>query len=422
LVVLGAAAPARAEDPELVSSQQLTPRLSELTLRTPELGGETRLRVLLPAGYDPSARRRYPVLYLLHGADDDFKSWSDKAHAEQVVGSLPLIVVMPDGGRGGFYTDWFNDGRGGPPQYENFHIARLVPWVDRHYKTIAARRGRAVAGLSMGGFGATSYAARHPDLFAASASFSGAVDILDPGGVAVVELAPLINRTPDGNPFGPVATQEVRWRGHNPLDLAENLRGQQVTIRTGNGQPGGPFGGGPDVIEAGVHVMSTRLHEKLDSLGIPHVWDDYGAGAHTWPYWERDLKETLPDIMRTFARKPRPPSPFTYSAIEPSYSVYGWRVTIERPALEFSRLERAGRSGFTLAGSGRGTVSTGPLFKKRARYRVRVGNAQPRTLRASPTGRLRVTVPLGEGNAAQQYSPGATTKVFRTRVTVTRSR
>jgi S-formylglutathione hydrolase FrmB len=51
----------------------------------------------------------------------------------------------------------------------------LVPWIDATYRTIAARRGRAIAGVSMGGYGALSYAARHPDTFAAAASFSGAL-------------------------------------------------------------------------------------------------------------------------------------------------------------------------------------------------------------------------------------------------------
>ena len=55
------------------------------------------------------------------------------------------------------------------PKLETFTIEQLIPWVDGHYRAAARRRGRAVAGLSMGGFGAMSYAARHPDLFASAA-------------------------------------------------------------------------------------------------------------------------------------------------------------------------------------------------------------------------------------------------------------
>ena len=98
----------------------------------------------------------------------------------------------------------------------------------------------------MGGFGAISYAARHPDRFTAAASFSGAVDTNDPADIAIT----------GDEPFGPRATQEVRWRGHNPWDLAANLRGLSLTVRTGNGLPGGPFGGG-DGVEQVVHRMSV---------------------------------------------------------------------------------------------------------------------------------------------------------------------
>jgi len=112
-------------------------------------------------------------------------------------------------------VNWYNGGTGGPPEWERYHVAQLIPWIDSHFRTLAVRGERAVTGLSMGGFGAMSYAARHPDLFAAAASFSGAVDI---------NKAPIPEVTPDAA-FGPRGTQDVRWRAHNPWDLAANLRG-----------------------------------------------------------------------------------------------------------------------------------------------------------------------------------------------------
>ena len=124
IVALSAASPARAADHDiqLLSSQQLDPRLTELTLSTPALRAPTHVRVLLPAGYDGS-QYRYPVVCLLHGAFADYRAWTDAGDAEAITAGKPLIVVM-----------------------------------------IAARDGRAIAGLSMGGFGALSYAGRHPDL------------------------------------------------------------------------------------------------------------------------------------------------------------------------------------------------------------------------------------------------------------------
>ena len=421
---LALAAPAAAaQDPHLIQSDDLSPRLQELTFKTSALAAPTKVRVLLPAGYDPRGEHRYPVLYLLHGASGDRTSWTSagQGEAEQLTADLPLIVVMPDGGRGGFYTNWFNNGAGGLPRWEDWHIKQLIPWVDSHYRTLDVRRERAIAGLSMGGFGTFSYASRHPDLFTAALSLSGAVDPLTPPGLGppVIDAISGSDGGPPGSLWGPLATQEVRWRAHNPYDLAENLRGLELWMRTGNGQPGGPFGGGNniDVTEAGVFVMATEVHNRLLDLHIPHVFDDYGPGHHLWAYWNRGLKQTLPAIMKRFHRGSRPPARVTFTAAEPSYSVYDWSVRIKRPAMEFSRLAKASRRGFTLSGSGSATVTTPALYAPRHTYAVTI-RGKTRRLRGSRRGRLRIAFSLGPGNRAQQYTHGANTPVFRASVKI----
>ena len=90
--------------------------------------------------------------------------------------------------------------------------------------------------------------------------------------------------------------------------------------------------------------MAKNLHQRLLKLEIPHVFDDYGPGHHLWPYWNRDLKETLPAIMARFRKGSRPPARVTFTAVEPRYAVYGWSVSVKRPALEFSRLAKADRA------------------------------------------------------------------------------
>jgi S-formylglutathione hydrolase FrmB len=418
LLVLALPASAGADELTAVGSEQLTPRMTEYTLRTDALAEDTKVRVLLPDGYTPA--QRYPVLYLLHGCCDDWRSWSDKGEVIELTAALPLVVVMPDAGQAGFYTDWYNGGEGGPPRWETYHLSRLVPWVERTFSVRARRAGRAIAGLSMGGFGAMSYASRHPDRFVAAASFSGAVDTNQPViGQAPDALAITDGGSP-GDTFGPRTSEEVRWRAHNPWDLAENLRPLRLTVRTGNGQPGGEFGGGPDAIEFGVWQMSTSFHEQLVHLGIDHVWEDYGPGAHQWPYWAKDLRLTLPQIMEAFATPPPVPARVTHTAVEPSYSAYGWRVDVRRPALEFSRLEAADARGFALAGSGEATVTTPRFFRARRFYRVKVGDDRPQRLRAGRDRRLRIVVPLGAGNQEQQYRPGSDTKVTRTSVRIAR--
>ncbi|MBA3261667.1 MAG: esterase family protein [Thermoleophilaceae bacterium] len=422
-----AAPAAAAEDPQVLGSQRLSPRLQELTLRTSELAGSTAVRVLLPAGYREHPARRYPVLYLLHGASGDQRSWTTEGQgdAESLTAALPLIVVMPNAGKGGFYTNWFNNGRGGTPRWENWHIKRLIPFIDGRYRTRAMGAGRAIAGLSMGGFGTFSYAARHPDLFTSALSLSGAVDTSTPPGVApeIIDSISAADGGPPGSLWGPRATQEVRWRAHNPWDLAENLRGLALWLRTGNGQPGGPFGGGPDldITEVGVAAQAFTVHQRLRELGIPHVFDDYGPGHHLWAYWNRGLRQTLPAIMARLRGGSRPPAKMTFTAAEPSYAAYGWGVRVKRPAMEFSRLAKAGRRGFSLSGSGSATVSTARLFVPRHAYRIVLHTPKGlvrRSLSASARGRLRISVPLGPGNPGQQFTAGATTRVFKTTVTI----
>jgi S-formylglutathione hydrolase FrmB len=358
--------------------------------------GLTRVRVLLPSGYRSHLARRYPVVYLFHGAADDFTAWTAEGDAERITARYEVLVVMPDSGQSGGYVNSYNGGTGGPPEWERYHVVQLLPWIDSHFRTLAVRGERAVAGLSMGGFGAMSYAARHPDLFAAAASFSGAVDI---------NKAPIPEVTPDAA-FGPRATQDVRWRAHNPWDLAGNLRGVSLTIRTGNGSPGGPFGGG-DSLETKVYAMSLSFHRRLAQLGIPNLWDDYGPGGHDWPYWQRDLRRTLPTLMGVFAHPKPVASSFTFTAVEPNYAVYGWSATIARRALEFSTLRVRGAGRFSLTGSGSAAVATSAMYRPGQRLLVRVRDASgthERRATADRSGRVTIALSLGPSNRSQQFT------------------
>jgi S-formylglutathione hydrolase FrmB len=365
--------------------------------------------VLLPDRYS-SSKRRYPVLYLLHGCCNGttgFRSWTDKLGAEALTAGLPLIVVMPDGGSNGGYVNWWNFGAQGPPEWETYHVDQLIPWVDGHYRTISNRNGRALAGLSMGGDGAMHYAARHPDMFVSASAYSGAVDL------NIVRPAEDAVGLGDDRPLGSYTADQIRTRAVNATDLALNLRGLRLSLRTGDGRDAG--GKLVDVVEAVVHAANVSLNDRLDALGIPHVWDDYGPGTHTASYWTRDLGEELPLIMRTFRHPPKAPRKVSFTAAEPSYEAYGWRVRIRRPAMEFSTLLNAGRKGFALVGSGRGLVITPRLFAPRSGHELTIRSEAGRriaSLRADARGRLRVRLPLGPGNPLPQYAPGAPASHF----------
>lgn len=408
----------------LLEEVKLGDRLRELTFQTSTLAeATTKVRVLLPKNYDANPQARYPTLHLLHGccngvvAGGGYNNWTDALKAEALTLNFPLIVVMPEGGRGGFYTDWYNNGMGGVPMWETYHIYQLLPWIDNHYRTINKRSQRAVAGLSMGGFGAFSYASRHPELFVAAASFSGVLDNMDDNSSTVPFAVENLSAQDGGVPgslWGMKASDEVRYRAHNPIDLAENLRGMSLTIRTGNGMPGGPLDSRPSVdpLELYCGAASDRMHAKLQAIGIDHLHDNYGPGSHTGPYWTRGLMQTLPIFMDTFAKATPYPTAFSYTTSEPVYGQFDWKVSVQRTALEFSTLQTQGSAGFTLAGSGTATVTTPPVHAPGKPYAVTVSNTttnQTTQVVADSSGRLVIPVPMGPANPHQAFTTQART-------------
>jgi S-formylglutathione hydrolase FrmB len=377
--------PARADGAlEVLSSVPVDGRMSEITFRTPALVDPVRVRVLLPADAAAHPDARYPVLYLLHGTGDDRSTWTTQGRIEELVGDTPVVVVMPDGGDKGWYTDWYNNGGGGPPQWERFHVGELVPWIEANEPVVRGRAGRAIAGVSMGGFGAFSYAARHPDLFVAAGSFSGALDTNDQEDLV------------GGEPFGPRATAEAFWRGHNPWDLAGNLRGLALQIAAGNGDPGGPLGGDPDHEEAVIERQSASTAARLQALGIARTFDDYGPGAHSWPYWRRDLSQWLPELMKVFAAPPALPTPFTYTSVEQRFTMRGYTLQAGTPTPALRTLEGVAPLGFRLTSPDPVTVRTAARYARRGRYRVVIraaGRTIRHVVRASAQGRLLFAVP-----------------------------
>lgn len=284
--------------PVQVGVRRLSPRLTDHTLESPTLATSTRVRVLVP-GADVGHPGPYPVLWLLHGGDDDHRCWTDAGDAESSTDGLALVVVMPDCGRGGWYSDWSRpDTEVGRQLWTSFHLGELRRWVETTLPVRTDRGGRAIAGLSMGGFGALSYAARHPELFCFAAAFSGALDILDPHLAPFADAMAEWNGGAPGWIWGDRDAAVARWRAHNPVDLADRLAGVELQLRTGDGRPGGRHGGEElDLIEATVHRTNLTMHERLVELGHDHVFEDWGPGAHAWPYWAEALAATLPAVM-----------------------------------------------------------------------------------------------------------------------------
>ena len=396
----------------VVSSQQVDDRLCALSVSTAALGRAVRLRILLPDGYAADPTRHYPVLYLLHGTSGGADDWLTFGDVRATTAGLPLIVVMPDGGfdndGGGWYTNWWDTGtKLGPSRWETFHIDQLIPWVDANLRTVASRSGRAIAGLSQGGFGAFTYAARHPDLFAAAGSLSGAPDIAtDPvveGGATTVisYTAAQLDGVEPAAMFGPHSTNEINWKGRNPATLVTNMRGMGLFLYTASGVPGALDGPKPDLAASGVegmtHASTLSFVHAANAAGIPYYLDDYRYGTHIWPYWARDLRDLVPRLMQVFAN-PTSPANVSYKSIDVPWTQWGWTVLNQRAQKRaFSSLTAADATGFTVSGFGSATVTTPATYVPGSLHAVVIRDSSgTRTtgVAADSSGRLTLSVNL----------------------------
>jgi diacylglycerol O-acyltransferase / trehalose O-mycolyltransferase len=284
-------------------------RTVDLTIDSAALGHTASARIILPERFASHASGPWPTFYLLHGGLGSYVDWSGSSTIAALARKRDVLVVMPDGGSLGFYTDWWDRGAGNKPGWETFHLVELRQILER---ALGAGDQRAIAGLSMGGFGAISYAGRHPGFFRAAASFSGILNTLHP---TVTPLFPGLYATwvlqafltPLGYDalalFGdPVAQRDV-WAAHNPADLIEGLRGTKLFVSCGNGRVGplDPAGTDPSGLlaglEAALFLQNQEFLTRATRAGLDVTNDFYGPGTHTFPYWARELEKAFPLLM-----------------------------------------------------------------------------------------------------------------------------
>jgi diacylglycerol O-acyltransferase / trehalose O-mycolyltransferase len=297
----------------VVATQTLGPRVRDLTIDSPALGRSAKVRLLLPRRFQAQPHRRWPVLWLLHGCCDTYESWTRSTDVEELAGLADVLVVMPEAGQVGFYSDWYQRGQGGPSRWESFHLTELRQLLERDWR---AGNRRVVAGLSMGGLGAMAYAARHPGMFRAAASYSGLLhtryqgDPL-PGPRMIQDLLGDFDEDPDAL-WGDPRRHGDLWAAHNPYDLAPRLRQVGLFVSVGSGQPGpldGPATNGQlQQIEQALYPQNLAFVERLRQLGIPVRFDNYGPGIHNWPYWQRELHRSLPMLLGALQRPAAAPT------------------------------------------------------------------------------------------------------------------
>ncbi|HUU42680.1 MAG TPA: alpha/beta hydrolase family protein [Planctomycetota bacterium] len=228
---------------------------------SPALQKECAMNLILPDRV--KTRRKLCVLVQLHGLSDDHTAWMRRTSIDRYVSELPLVVVMPDGGRS-FYCD-APDG----PACETFLMKDVLGFVERFFPVRTDRRGRAIGGLSMGGYGAMKLALKYPDRFASVVSHSSAFDF----GHSEMRLErPEFARILGGAASG----------GKDDLfAVAEGLdRRRAPAIRFDCGRDDGLIG------------SNRRFHKHLMKLKIAHRYREY-PGAHNWAYWDEHIQEAL---------------------------------------------------------------------------------------------------------------------------------
>ena len=266
--------------------------------------GPPRADVLLPAGYDPD--RRYPLLVLLSGLGGNYE-WFEEQGLLAPFDDLGAIVVMPEGGPGGWYADWWNGGERGGPAWESYELDQVLPTIAARYPILPQRRYHAIAGFSMGGLGAVYLAGRLPGFFGSAASLSGFVDpqflapVIQPamGVVSGASEAGDHNLNPVyGPPYGFYAD------GHNPARLTMNLKQTRVFETTGTGIPDrGGLGllldGATTELADGtweegsiIFPMSQLYHQALLAAGVDVTYEVH-TGGHDLPDFLNEIRSML---------------------------------------------------------------------------------------------------------------------------------
>ncbi|MDT0382444.1 esterase family protein [Streptomyces sp. DSM 42041] len=300
--VLASAAPAAAAGDgfglRIVDHNESDPRMWYYRFATDAIGWDPGVNVLLPDGYHTSGRR-YPVLYLFHGGgvDQDFITF-DRWGIRQLTAGKPIIVVMPDGGHAGWYSNPVTSNVG-PRNWETFHIAQLLPWIDANFRTYAEYNGRAVSGFSMGGFGALKYAAKYYGHFASVSSHSGPASIRRDFGL-VTHWANASSAALDlagGTVYGAPLWDEARVSAENPVERIPSYRNKRVFLVAGVSPD--PVNWFDTVNETQVLAGHREFRGLLGQAGIPHEWHEEPRGHIFRDYmFRRDLDGVIARLRK----------------------------------------------------------------------------------------------------------------------------
>jgi S-formylglutathione hydrolase FrmB len=241
--------------------------------------------VILPTDYDTSTTTRYPVLYLLHGLSGHYSDWIARTNVADYASEYRMIVVTPEG-NDSWYTDSAtitND------KYESYILKELIPDVEQRYRTIQARYGRSVAGLSMGGYGAFKFGLKSPATFVFAGSISGAF------GVTRFTEKEIGARFADSVKLFGALGSDTR-QANDVFDIIGSLAPTKIASL-----PYFYFDCGTE--DSIFFPHNRELSALLLDKKIPHEFRQL-PGDHSWAYWDRQVQEIL-KIAADKMRMPR---------------------------------------------------------------------------------------------------------------------
>lgn len=258
--------------------------------------------VVLPPRYADSGRR-YPVLYLLHGAQGDEDSWIEYggllADGAARPKSEQAIVVMPRMSPiAGLAVDWVDGYR-----HDATLVGRtLVDWADQRWRTRADRTHRAIAGYSGGGLSAAHVAERFPGVFGQLGVLSGAVDLGNPAGQPAAYAMFEAEKICAGDdplaagPLGDPVTHADAWAAADPLHGAARLGRTTVWLSSGNGVPCSAEDAANLIYptaatEVQMRQQADAFSAALAFAGVEHVNRRRECGLHWWTRWRPDLND-----------------------------------------------------------------------------------------------------------------------------------
>lgn len=238
------------------------------------MGRKMPYHVITPVGYHMKAEseRSYPVIYMLHGLTGHFNNWPERTKLIEYAKTHKWIIVSVEGGDG-WYTDSVSNEK---EKYESYIIKELIPEIEKNHRVDKRRKARAIAGLSMGGYGALKFGLKYPELFTIAGSFSGALGAAE---ITEKNFPGSIGKSIDAI-FGS-ADSDTR-RANDIFDIVRNATPEKIKTL--------PY----FYIDCGTEDFLFQTNRDFISLltekKIPHEYRQL-PGTHNWQYWDSQVKE-----------------------------------------------------------------------------------------------------------------------------------